>query len=212
MSSQLNVALINYGMGNLRSVSKAIENNGDKIFWVQSARGLKNKDILVLPGVGAFGQAVLNLKKLNLLEPIVEWIKEKKPFLGICLGYQLLFEASEENKGNARGLGIFKGTVKGFPKIKNLRIPHMGWNQLNLNKRAALYTALPKNPYFYFVHSYFPVPEDKTIISAECNYGINFAASIQKENLFACQFHPEKSSCNGLTLIKNIFNIYRKSK
>ncbi len=204
MSSRLKVALIDYGMGNLRSVSKAIEKNGVTVEWVQSAQGLKSANVMVLPGVGAFGQAAKNLKKLKLIDPIKKWIDEKKPFLGICLGYQLLFEESEEEFGiHNKGLGIFKGKVNRFPKIKGLRVPHMGWNQVKSNAKNALFNHIPKNPYFYFVHSYFPVPKENEIVRTECDYGIQFASSIQTENLFACQFHPEKSGTNGLTLIKN---------
>lgn len=214
------IALIDYGMGNLKSVGKALEKVGAAVHCIADPRQIKTLDALVLPGVGAFSSAVYNLKKRRLFDPIKEWIVEAKPFLGICLGYQLLFEESEEamNKGNSngnskiKGLCVFGGKVKRFPDDKDLKIPHIGWNQVKqcaaqnktLQKNSSsLFSTIPDNSYFYFVHSYFPVLREVKLVASTTCYGTEFASSICKKNLFACQFHPEKSGKTGLRLLKN---------
>lgn len=200
-------------MGNLKSVAKALEKVGARVARVEKPAQLKNVQALVLPGVGAFHIAVKNLKKRNLFEPVQEWVRRFKPFLGICLGYQLLFEESTERKKRTKGLGIFSGQVKTFPKMKNLKVPHMGWNQVNFNRAnpTQILEGLPKGSYFYFVHSYFPVLKDRKLAATETRYGVNFASSISRRNLFACQFHPEKSGENGLKLLKNFMGMAQAS-
>lgn len=196
------VGLIDYDMGNLKSVAHALEKVGLKVKTVDSPEKLKGLTAIVLPGVGAFRVAVKNLKARKLFKPVQEWIAAQKPFLGICLGYQLLFETGKEGGVSEKGLGIFKGKVQKFPSKKNLKIPHMGWNTVRpLNPK--IFSGLGSAPYFYFVHSYFPVPEDKKIVAAQTEYGLPFSSCIAWNNSFACQFHPEKSGTNGLKLLKN---------
>ena len=207
MSKKKKIGLIDYGMGNLNSVSKALQAVGGEIQWVESASQLSDCDALVLPGVGAFNVAVRNLKDQGLFEPVRDWISAGKPFLGICLGYQLLFTEGEEGGKKITGLDIYDGAVRKFPKKKNLKVPHMGWNQLAMQagggKRADVFQGLGQDPRFYFVHSYFPEPRDKKIVATTTDYGVTFASSISDGRLFACQFHPEKSGDNGLKLLKN---------
>src|SRR3989338_7600283 len=212
------IAVIDYGMGNLRSVAKALESAGANEVRVSSDAGIiRGADKIVLPGVGAIKEAMRELKRLNLIEVIHENIF-KKPFLGICLGLQLLFERSEEG-GRVRGLGVFKGTVRRFPD--RLKVPHMGWNQINIKyqksktkntnqkpKISNLFLKnIPENSFFYFCHSYYAAPQDKNIIAATTDYGLEFASAIRKDNLFACQFHPEKSQSLGLRLLKNFVEL-----
>ncbi|OGX32310.1 MAG: imidazole glycerol phosphate synthase, glutamine amidotransferase subunit [Omnitrophica WOR_2 bacterium RIFCSPLOWO2_12_FULL_46_30] len=201
------IAIIDYGMGNLRSVAKALEAAGAKNVKVTSSAGLiLRADKLVLPGVGAMQEAMRELRKLRLLEVIKKNIF-RKPFLGICLGLQLLFSESQEG-GKVRGLGIFKGGVKRFSR--KLKVPQMGWNQIrikNQESRIKNFKNIPDNSYFYFCHSYYVIPEDKSIIIATTDYGREFVSAIAKDNLFACQFHPEKSQRLGLRLLENFVKI-----
>ena len=212
------IAVIDYGMGNLRSVAKALESAGANEVRVSSDAGIiRGADKIVLPGVGAIKEAMRELKRLNLIEVIQENIF-KKPFLGICLGLQLLFERSEEG-GRVRGLGVFKGTVRRFPD--RLKVPHMGWNQINIKYQISnikntnqkpnisnlFLKNIPDNSFFYFCHSYYAAPQDKNIIAATTDYGLEFASAIRKDNLFACQFHPEKSQSLGLKLLKNFVEL-----
>ncbi len=197
------VTIIDYGMGNLRSVQKAFEFIGKNAIITSDKKKILHSSLVVLPGVGSFSAAMKNLKKLNLLETIKKIIADGKPFLGLCLGLQLLFEKSEE--GNCKGLGILKGKVKKFDDPL-LKIPHMGWNNIRLKvkgERLKIFKDIPDNSYFYFVHSYYVKPEDKKIIATTTDYGINFTSSIFYKNIFATQFHPEKSQKNGLKLLKN---------
>lgn len=195
------LAIIDYGMGNLRSVSKALEAAGaPDVRIVSEAKEILKADKIVLPGVGAMGEAIAALRRLRLIEPIKESIF-RKPFLGICLGLQLLFTESEEG-GRVKGLGIFKGKVKRFSE--RLKVPHMGWNQVEQrNTGSPILEGIPDNSFFYFCHSYYVVPDDKSIIASKTGYGKEFVSSINKDNLFACQFHPEKSQAMGLRLLKN---------
>ncbi|MGH7790751.1 MAG: imidazole glycerol phosphate synthase subunit HisH [Thermodesulfobacteriota bacterium] len=198
------IAIVDYGMGNLRSVKKAFENLGFSTNVTKNPDQILNSDGLVLPGVGAFGDCMKNLEEYNLAKPIKNFIKNGKPFLGICLGLQLLFEESEESPG-IKGLGILKGNVVRFPRSgdEKLKIPHMGWNQIELQKELPILKGIPQGSWFYFVHSYFPKPEDKSVNAVKTDYGIEFTSAVQKENIFACQFHPEKSSTLGLGILEN---------
>jgi imidazole glycerol-phosphate synthase subunit HisH len=197
------VGVVDYGSGNLRSVSKALEAVGATVALVTKAAQLDKLDAVVVPGVGAFGDCAQNLRKSGLWEPLTEWLQAGRPYLGICLGYQLLFESSEESPG-CKGLGILPGHVVRFAG-RGLKIPHIGWNTL-LGASGPIYSTLPASPYFYFVHSYFPVPDDDRIVSARCEYGGTFAASVSSASLHATQFHPEKSQSAGLALLRNFLD------
>jgi imidazole glycerol-phosphate synthase subunit HisH len=194
------LGVVDYGRGNLRSVGKALEAVGATVTIVTQAAQLDTIDALVVPGVGAFGDCAANLQRSGLWEPVKEWLRAERPYLGICLGYQLLFESSEESPGS-KGLGILPGRVVRFSR-KGLKVPHIGWNTLS-DTRGPLYETLPVAPYFYFVHSYYPVPAREDLISARCIYGEAFAASVSTRNLHATQFHPEKSQSSGLAMLKN---------
>ncbi len=204
------ILIIDYGMGNLRSVEKAFQKLGFPAKVSNSKAELEKAEGIVLPGVGAFADCIKNLQGLGLIEPIVKWIKADRPFLGICLGYQILFEDSEEF-GLTKGLGIFKGRVKKFSEAMPdpsspgafLKVPHMGWNQVRIMKDCPVLQGIESGSSYYFVHSFYPAPEDKSLIATETEYGIKFASSIAQGNLFACQFHPEKSQAKGLALLKN---------
>jgi imidazole glycerol-phosphate synthase subunit HisH len=199
------VGLIDYGSGNLRSVSKALENQGATVQLVQTGDALLGVDAVLLPGVGAFGDSVSGLEERGLFAPIADWLAADKPFLGICLGYQLLFESSEETPDRP-GFGFFKGRVRRFEE-RGLKIPHMGWNTLTFTQPDnPLWKNLPDDAAVYFVHSYFPDPADPTIVAATCDYGETFAASVSRGRVSATQFHPEKSQTNGLTILGNFLN------
>jgi len=205
---KVSVGIIDYGMGNLHSVAKALALSGARVTVSNSARRLKQSQLLVLPGVGAFGAAMKTLAKKRLDDLVVEWIANDKPYLGICLGFQLLFERSQESK-RIKGLGIFKGSVVRF-KRKDLKkgfdqIPHMGWNTVERSKsNKTLFKGINKKERFYFVHTFYPEPTDKEIVFTQTKYGKKFCSSISRGNLFASQFHPEKSGNVGLHLLKNI--------
>jgi glutamine amidotransferase len=198
------ISIVDYGMGNLRSVKKAFESLGFSAALTRDRKGILSSSGLVLPGVGAFGDCMKNLEEYGLLEPIKKFIDNGKPFLGICLGLQLIFEESEESPG-VRGLGVLKGRVVRFPKFdkERLKVPHMGWNQVEIKPGLTTARGILDGSWFYFVHSYFPEPDDENVIMGRTRYGIEFASIIQKENVFACQFHPEKSSTKGLYLLGN---------
>ena len=196
------IAIVDYGMGNLRSVKKAFESLEFSVTLTRDKEEILSSSGLVLPGVGAFGDCMRNLEEYDLVEPIKRFIKNGKPFLGICLGLQLLFEESEESP-NVRGLGILRGDVVKFPYNKGLKVPHMGWNQLEIRRKPSMLESIPQESWFYFVHSYFPEPKDESVIAGQTQYGIEFTSAVQKENIFACQFHPEKSSATGLRLLEN---------
>ncbi len=198
------IAIVDYGMGNLRSVHKGFERQGFAAIITQDAAVVKDAGGLVLPGVGAFKKAMENLEELGLVRPIIRFIESGKPFLGICLGYQLLFSESEEF-GRRQGLGIFKGRVVRFPFAagSTLKVPHMGWNAAKITKQVPALAGLGENPHFYFVHSYYPCPDDGKIVATVTDYGGEFASSIGEGRLFACQFHPEKSQERGLKILEN---------
>ena len=206
------IVIIDYGMGNLRSVAKALESAGaNEVRASSELEIIQQADKIVLPGVGAIKEAMRELKRLDLIEVIKKNIF-KKPFLGICLGLQLLFERSEEG-GTVRGLGVFEGTVRRFPD--KLKVPHMGWNQVKTrnqkpvtsNQKCGILKGIPDNSYFYFCHSYYAAPKDENIVAATTDYGLEFTSAIRKDNLFACQFHPEKSQNLGLRVLKNFVEL-----
>ena len=200
----MNVTLIDYGAGNLRSVANALRAIGIEPNVAAAPEDLANTTHLVLPGVGSFGDCMEQLASRRLVGPIREWLAAGKPYLGICLGYQILFGSSEESPGVA-GLGLVPGSVRRFVRTPGLKIPHMGWNSVVPRQPdAGNWAGLGAEPYFYYVHSYFPVPDDPSVIAAETCYGEDkFAAAIELPNLLACQFHPEKSQEAGLRLIRN---------
>ena len=196
------ITVIDYGLGNLRSVVKALESVGAKVKVTSNSLDITKAKAIVLPGVGAFHRGIENLDKLEILPALCSAIREEnKPFLGICLGLQLLFMESEEH-GAHKGLNIIEGRVKRFSAA--MKIPHMGWNQIKLkNKRSKIFDGIPDNSYFYFVHSYYVEPKDKNIVTTTTDYGIEFVSSIQKDNVYGLQFHPEKSSALGLKILEN---------
>lgn len=196
------IAIIDYGMGNLRSVSKAFEAVGHKAVVTRDVAAIKNASHVVLPGVGAFGDCMANLERFDLVESIRSTIQSGKPFLGICLGLQLLFTESEEF-GMHKGLGILPGRVRRFGFDPSLKVPHMGWNQVNVQRACPLFEGIADGSNWYFVHSYFVDPSDRTITATTTTYGVPFVSSIWKDNVVASQFHPEKSQAVGLRLIKN---------
>ena len=208
------IAVIDYGMGNLRSVQKALEFVGAKVFVTHDSDLILNADSVVLPGVGSFKDCMSNLKELNLIDPIRKFIDGGKPFLGICLGLQVLFEESEEY-GPVAGLGILPGKVVKFSnnssETKNgqlIKVPHMGWNNIEVKKKDPLFENIDViSPYFYFVHSYYVVPKDKNMVATVTNYGIEFVSGIQYKNIYAFQFHPEKSQTMGLALLERFSNL-----
>ncbi|MEM1297127.1 MAG: imidazole glycerol phosphate synthase subunit HisH, partial [Verrucomicrobiota bacterium] len=193
---------IDYGAGNLRSVHKAVETLNFPAQIVHRPFELETIDVLILPGVGSFGDCVANLRKQELWEPIRDWVRAGRPYLGICLGYQILFESSEESEG-VEGLGVFEGSVVRFPK-SDLKVPHMGWNEIApVDSGDPLWKALPPHPHVYFVHSFYPQPGDPAIVASTADYGLSFAASVRKGNVVATQFHPEKSQKLGLQILGN---------
>ena len=196
------IAIIDYQMGNLRSVQKGFEKVGHAAEITSSPADILAADKIVLPGVGAFGDAIAELTRRDLVGPIRATIAAGKPFLGICLGLQLLFDVSYEG-GQFEGLGILRGKVVRFVLPRELKVPHMGWNQGRIVRRAPALKGLADSPYFYFVHSYYCVPEDPAVVAIESDYGQPFCAAVWRENLFATQFHPEKSQADGLAILKN---------
>jgi len=204
------IAIVDYGMGNLRSVHKALERVGYPALVTQDPGAIGRADGLILPGVGAFQKAMDNLETQKLIDPVIKFIQSGKPFLGICLGLQLLFSEGEEF-GIHKGLGIFPGRVIRFPFSQpgapsskdSLKVPHMGWNSVQIKKGCPVLAGVTEGTHFYFVHSYYPVPDDREIIATTTDYGGEFVSSIGRGNLFACQFHPEKSQSAGLKLLMN---------
>ena len=200
------IAIIDYGAGNIQSVSKALMHIGCDCFITNKKEDILSADGAVLPGVGSFGDTVDSLNKLDIKETVIEFINSGKPFLGICLGLQLLFPGSDESKG-AEGLGIFDGAITKIPNSEGLKIPHMGWNSLTVKKGSRLFEGIEENPYVYFVHSYFLNAADKNIVAAQTEYGVTIDAAVERGNVFATQFHPEKSGEVGLKILKNFVEI-----
>ena len=196
------IAIIDYDAGNIRSVEKAMAKLGQEVWITRDRERIMNADKVILPGVGSFGDAMAHLQEYNLVEVIKDVVKEKIPFLGICLGLQLLYESSEETPG-VEGLGILKGKILKIPEQKDLKIPHMGWNSLHLQNDGRLFHGIEQNPYVYFVHSYYLKAGEEETVKATTEYSVNIHASVEKDNVFACQFHPEKSSDLGLQILKN---------
>jgi imidazole glycerol-phosphate synthase subunit HisH len=197
------IAIIDYEVGNLRSVEKALQFVGGDPVVTSNINIIEKAEALVLPGVGAFEEAMKKIKRSGTVEVIKAAINQNKPFLGICLGMQLLFDYSEEGNGNIPGLGILSGSVKKFPGDMGLKIPHMGWNCIKQKTKSNLFDGIVEKDYFYFVHSYYIESTDKQLVAATTNYGIEFDAAICKGKVFATQFHPEKSGDAGLRLLKN---------
>lgn len=196
------IAIIDYDAGNLKSVEKALSSLGEDTVITRDPAVIKAADKAILPGVGSFGDAMQNLKDFGLVEVIREYAASGKPFLGICLGLQLLFEHSEESPG-AEGLGILKGDILRIPPCEGLKIPHMGWNSLKIKEGSRLFQGIPQDTYVYFVHSYYLKAADENIVAASTEYSTFIHASVESGNVFACQFHPEKSSAAGLQILKN---------
>lgn len=200
------IAVIDYGAGNIQSVIKAFKHIGCDCLITNKKEEILSADGAVLPGVGSFGDTVDSLNSYGIKETIVEFINSKKPFLGICLGLQLLFPGSEESIG-AEGLGVFDGTITKIPNSEGLKIPHMGWNSLSIKKGCRLFNGIEENPYVYFVHSYYLNAADKSIVAAQTEYGVTIDAAVESGNVFATQFHPEKSGEVGLKILKNFVDI-----
>lgn len=203
----MKIAIIDYGMGNIHSVAKAIQVCGVEPIITDKKNQISCADKIILPGVGAFDDAMAELKKLDLVKFIQEQINHKKPFLGICLGMQLLLESSQEAKTNP-GLGILKGQVVKFSSGPGLKIPHMGWNDCKVtDKNCLLLNGISDQAQVYFCHSYYPQPFDQSVIAAVCNYGVEFGCVLHKDNVYGVQFHPEKSQAAGLKIMKNFIEL-----
>lgn len=200
------IAIIDYDAGNIKSVEKALLLLGQEVKITDDAKEILSADKVVLPGVGAFGDAMGNLERRGLVPVIRETVEKGTPFLGICLGLQLLFERSGEAPGVA-GLGILPGEILRIPSGEGLKIPHMGWNSLHLEHGGRLFEQVPEQSYVYFVHSYYLKAREEEIVKASTEYGVHIHASVEKGNVFACQFHPEKSSEVGLQILRNFVNI-----
>lgn len=200
------IAIIDYGAGNIQSVSKAFAHIGCEAFITRDKDKILKADGAVLPGVGSFGDTMDTMTEYGIKDAVIEYTKSGKPFLGICLGLQLLFPKSEESP-DAEGLGIFDGSITKIPSGEGLKIPHIGWNSLDIKKSDGLFKGIGKNPYVYFVHSYFLNASDKSIVSAQTEYGVTIDAAVEKGNVYATQFHPEKSGETGLKILRNFADI-----
>lgn len=203
------IGIINYEIGNLRSVEKAFQASGAETRWVRSPKDLDGLAGVVLPGVGAFGDCIKGLHGIGMAESVKEWVAADRPFFGICVGYQMLFESSEENPG-IDGLGIFKGHVVKF-QDKALKVPQIGWNTVAVKTKSPFLKDIADDTFFYFVHSYYPEPNEPSVVALETEYGVRFSSAVSKGNLIATQFHPEKSQNAGLHLIKNFVELAKKA-
>ena len=202
------VAIIDYDAGNIKSVEKAFRYLGQDVIVSRDKNEIFKASHVVLPGVGAFGDAMSKLNRYGLIPVIKEAVEKDMPFLGICLGLQLLFESSEESKG-VEGLSLMGGEIVKIPEGDGLKVPHIGWNDLTFtgNERGRLFKDLPEHPYVYFVHSYYLKAKDRNIVKARTSYGVEIDASVERKNAFACQFHPEKSADTGMSILKNFLEI-----
>ena len=200
------IAIIDYDAGNIRSVEKALQYLGEEVIVTRKREEILQADKVILPGVGAFGDAMEKIRSYGLEEVIHEVVNRKTPFLGICLGLQLLFEASEESEG-VRGLGILPGKIVKIPDAPGLKIPHIGWNSLKFPSDGVLFHGLKEDSYVYFVHSYYLQAAEEEIIKATTEYGVTIHAAVEKDNVYACQFHPEKSSEVGMQILKNFIAV-----
>ena len=196
------IAIIDYDAGNIKSVEKALQYLGEEAVITRDREEILNSDKVILLGVGAFGDAMEKLHQYRLVDTIQEVVDRRIPFLGICLGLQLMFESSDEAPG-VEGLGLLPGKILRIPKKGDMKIPHMGWNDIKIKEGAKLFAGLEDHPYVYFVHSYYLQADDPSIVAATTEYGVTIHASVEKDNIFACQFHPEKSSTVGLQILKN---------
>lgn len=204
------LAIIDYDAGNIKSVEKALHYLGEEIILTRDPKEILGADRIILPGVGSFKDCMDNLNRYDLPEVIREAVFDKKiPFLGICLGQQMLFESSEESPG-VPGLGLLEGEVKRIPPKPGLKIPHMGWNRLHLQHEGRLFKDIPQDSYVYFVHSYYLKAKDESIVKATTDYSVTIHASVEKDHIFGCQFHPEKSSDCGIQMLKNFTTITRE--
>ncbi len=202
------IALIDYGAGNLRSVYKALKFVDADVQVVTYPEEIREARALVLPGVGAFDDCLNALQRQDLIQGAQEFVKTGRPFLGICVGYQALFEKSEEFNSCAAGMGLFGGKVVRFKEDKNLKVPQIGWNQLEITRpECPLFEGVSSGSYVYFVHSFYPQPKDKSIVATETEYGTRFASAVWKDNVYATQFHPEKSQKVGLQILKNFVSL-----
>jgi len=203
------IVIVDYGMGNLRSVEKGFLKVGVDAKIVSDPKSVDNASGIVLPGVGAFRDCVKNLTDAHLTDAIIRAVQKGKPFLGICLGLQVLFSESEEF-GVCRGLDVFRGRVKRFPE-KGLKVPHMGWNSVKILRRPPIFNGVADESYFYFVHSFYVAPRDSDIVATTTEYGAEFTSMVWKDNIFATQFHPEKSQETGLRILKGFGDFVRKN-
>lgn len=204
------LAIINYGAGNLRSVQKACEYVGEKAVITDNREEILNADRVILPGVGSFGSCIESIRKANLFDCIRQVTESGTPFLGICLGLQLLFEASDESP-DAKGLGILKGRCVKIPQSDGVKIPHIGWNSITFPNPSPLFTGIEDGSFVYFVHSYYMRPNDKSVITAVCDYSASLPVALSHGNIHATQFHPEKSGDVGLKILKNFIDLRRES-
>ena len=200
------IGIIDYDAGNIKSVEKALAYIGEETIVSRDPEVLLKADKAILPGVGSFGQAMENLHRYNLVPVIKDMVKNNTPFLGICLGLQLLFERSDEAPG-VEGLGVLKGDILKLPDKEGYKIPHIGWNSLDFPREGRLFKGLGEHPYVYFVHSYYLKAAEEEIVTATADYTTTIHASVEKDNVFACQFHPEKSSDVGLQILKNFVEL-----
>ncbi|MBE5923510.1 MAG: imidazole glycerol phosphate synthase subunit HisH [Lachnospiraceae bacterium] len=200
------ISILDYDAGNIKSVEKALQYLGQEAVITRDKNTILHSDKVILPGVGSFGDAMGKLKEYGLDEVIYDVVDKKIPFLGICLGLQLLYESSDEAPG-VEGLGVLKGKILRIPDAPELKIPHMGWNSLNISEGAKLFKGVPQNSYVYFVHSYYLKADDENEVAATTEYSTHIHASVEKDNVFACQFHPEKSGEVGLAILKNFIDL-----
>lgn len=203
------IAIIDYDAGNIKSVEKALQYLGEEACVTRDAEKILHAEKIILPGVGAFGDAMNKLHQYGLVAVIRQAVEKNIPFLGICLGLQLMFESSEESPG-VEGLGLLKGRILRIPEGEGIKVPHIGWNSLSYPNPGRLFRGIPENSYVYFVHSYYLAAQDESIVTAATWYGTDIHASVEKGNLFACQFHPEKSSDTGLAILRNFVRIGRE--
>jgi glutamine amidotransferase len=196
------ISIVDYGMGNLQSVEKALAHTGAETKLISTPEEVAAADKLVLPGVGAFGDAMNHLREQGMVQALCDYAASGRPMIGVCLGMQLLFDSSEEDP-DVPGLGIFKGTVKRFSPDMGLKVPHMGWNTLETREDSKLLTGLSAEPHVYFVHSFYVAPDDPAVAAATTTYGIQFVSAVEQGSISGAQFHPEKSQDNGLRILKN---------